>query len=38
LRRWGASPAAWTKGEFVMPKQKDLKRLTRARMQKTGES
>ena len=37
LRRWGASLAASSK-EIVMPKNKDLKRLTRSRMQKTGES
>jgi len=30
-------PADWSK-EFEMPKQKDLKRIVRARMQKTGES
>jgi len=36
-RCWGASLAAETK-EIVMPKQKDLKRIVRSRMQKTGES
>jgi hypothetical protein len=36
-RCWGASLAAETK-EIVMPKQKDLKRIIRSRMQKTGES
>src|SRR6266550_2891257 len=36
-RCWGASLATETK-EIVMPKQKDLKRIVRSRMEKTGES
>src|SRR5205823_4267567 len=34
----GSGLANTNEGDFAMPKQKDLKRLVRARMQKTGES
>src|SRR5687767_3671097 len=34
----GSRPAGSDEGEFAMPKQKDLKRVVRSRMQKTGES
>jgi hypothetical protein len=34
----GAKLADWNEGDFAMPKQKDLKRVVRARMLKTGES
>src|SRR5215217_7562573 len=36
-RCWGVARGA-SKGEKTMPRQKDLKRLVRARMQKTGEA
>src|SRR5437763_8571430 len=37
VRCWGERRGA-SKGDKTMPKQKDLKRLVRARMKKTGES
>jgi hypothetical protein len=37
VRCWGESRGA-SKGEVTMPQNKDLKRLVRARMRKTGEA
>ena len=37
VRRWGGEP--WCiQGDVTMPRNKDLKRLVRARMRKTGEA
>lgn len=38
LCRWGAMRAAGQRRRFVMTRDKDLKRVVRSRMQKTGES
>src|SRR5438067_5257092 len=37
VRCWGERPGA-SKGDMTMPRNKDLKRLVRARMKKTGEA